>query len=140
MLMRFDPFRDFDRLAEQVFGSRPAPWIPMDAVRREHEVELSFDLPGVRPDSIDVTVEQNVLTVKAERAWYPAEGEEVLARERAHGTFTRQVLLGEALDTDAVRAGYTDGVLTVRIPVAERAKARKVEITRGESAPVEITS
>jgi HSP20 family protein len=141
MLMRFDPFRDFDRLAEQVFGTaRTAPWIPMDAVRREHEVELHFDLPGVRPDSIDVTVEKNVLTVRAERAWYPAEGDEVLARERPQGTFTRQVLLGEALDTDAVSATYTDGVLTVRIPVAEQAKPRKIEITRGSSGPVEVTS
>jgi HSP20 family protein len=103
-------------------------------------VELHFDLPGVRPDSIDVTVEKNVLTVRAERAWYPAEGDEVLARERPQGTFTRQVLLGEALDTDAVSATYTDGVLTVRIPVAEQAKPRKIEITRGSSGPVEVTS
>ena len=136
MLMRYDPFRELDRFTEGFFGG-PArsPWMPMDAVRRGDHVELRFDLPGVSPDSIDVSVERNVLTVKAERAWIPGEGDEILARERTHGAWTRQVLLGDALDTDALKAAYQDGVLSLTIPVAERAKPRKVEITVGDAEP-----
>jgi HSP20 family protein len=139
MLMRYDPFREIDRFTEGLFGNAGrAPWMPMDAVRTGDHVEVSFDLPGVRPDSIDLTVERNVLTVKAERQWIPDEGSEVLARERTHGTFSRQVLLGDALDGDRVEASYENGVLRVRIPVAERAKPRKVEIHAGE--PLEVGS
>jgi HSP20 family protein len=140
-LMRYDPFREFDRLAEQFFGTTArAPWMPMDAVRRADRVELRFDLPGVAPDAIDVSVERNVLTVKAERSWWPEEGDEVLARERPQGTYTRQVFLGEALDTDRLTANYDQGVLTIEVPVAEEAKARKVEITVGESQRLQVTS
>jgi HSP20 family protein len=132
MLMRYDPFREIDRFTEGLFGSLSrTPWMPMDAVRTGDHVEVYFDLAGVRPDSIDLTVEQNVLTVKAERQWIPSEGAEVLARERSHGSFSRQVLLGEALDADNLEASYDQGVLTVRVPVAERAKPRKVEIHTG---------
>ena len=99
-----------------------------------------FDLPGVRPDSIDLTVENNVLTVKAERQWWPEDGAEVLARERTQGTFSRQVLLGEALDPDRIDANYDHGVLRVTIPVAEKAKPRKVEIHTGDTQAVEVSS
>lgn len=132
MLIRYDPFRELDRFTEQLFGHGRRGWMPLDAVRTGDHVELHFDLPGVSPDSIDVGLERNVLTVKAERSWYPAEGEETLASERTHGSFTRQVFLGDALDTDRLTASYDHGVLTVSIPVAEQAKPRKVEIKVGE--------
>lgn len=139
MLMRYDPFREIDRFTDGLFGNAGrAPWMPMDALRTGDHVEIHFDLPGVRPDTIDLTVERNVLTVKAERQWWPDEGAEVLARERTHGTFSRQVLLGDALDADHVDAGYENGVLTVKIPVAERAKPRKVEIHGGEAHSIEV--
>ena len=141
MLMRYDPFREIDRFTEGLFGNTArTPWMPMDAVRRGDHVEVLFDLPGVRPDSIELTVERNVLTVKAERSWSPDEGTEVLARERTQGTFSRQVLLGEALDPDRVEAHYDQGVLRVTIPVAEKAKPRKVEIHSGETQSIEVGS
>jgi HSP20 family protein len=137
MLMHYDPFRH----AAGFFGNpERAPWIPMDAVRKDDLVELRFDLPGVRPDSIDLTVERNVLTVKAERSWSPDEGAQVLARERTHGTFTRRVRLGSALDSAHVEAHYDDGVLRVTLPVAETAKPHKVEIQSGEPQAVEVGS
>src|SRR5213075_2345941 len=98
MLVRYDPFRPFDRPASR------RTWMPMDAVRHDQRVELRFDLPGVAPDSIDVEVERNVLTVRAERSWAPAEGAEVLVRERQQGAVTRQVTLGESLDADRLEA------------------------------------
>jgi HSP20 family protein len=139
MLMRYDPFRELDRFTEGLFGNAPrTPWMPMDAVRKGDHVEVHFDLPGVRPDSIDLTVERNVLTVKAERQWWPEEGAEVLARERTQGTFSRQVLLGDALDADHVEARYDQGVLTVTVPVAEEAKPRRVEIHSGDTQSLEV--
>jgi HSP20 family protein len=139
MLMRYDPFREIDRFTEGLFGnSARTPWMPMDAVRRGDHVEVLFDLPGVRPDSIELTVERNVLTVKAERSWWPEEGAEVLARERTQGTFSRQVLLGEALDSEHVDAHYDQGVLRVTIPVLEKAKPRKVEIHSGDTQSIEV--
>jgi HSP20 family protein len=142
MLVRYDPFRELDRVTDQLFGSgggRSPQWMPMDAVRRGHEVTLWFDLPGVATDSIDVTVERNVLTVKAERSWQPTEGDDVLARERPQGSVTRQVMLGESLDADNLEARYDAGVLTVTIPVAEQAKPRKVEIqSGGEQGAIEV--
>jgi HSP20 family protein len=110
--------------------------MPMDAIRHGNALEVRFDVPGVAPDSIECTVERNVLTVKADREWWPAEGDEVLARERPQGTYSRQILLGEALDSDNIEAHYENGVLTVTIPVAERAKPRKVDV-RGVSQPLE---
>src|SRR5262249_58281639 len=115
MLTRYDPFR----FGEGLFGGLGRPWMPMDAVRKGDQVELRFDLPGVRPDSIDLTVERNVLTVRAERSWSPDEGADVLARERTHGTFSRRVRLGETLDSAHVEAHHADGVLRVTVPVAE---------------------
>jgi HSP20 family protein len=120
----YDPFREFDRYTR-------SPWMPMDAVRRGDQVELRFDLPGVAPDTIDVDVERNVLTVRAERHWAPEDGDHVFARERTQGTFSRQVLLGDALDPERLEAHYDHGVLTVRVPVAEQAKPRKVQIHVG---------
>jgi HSP20 family protein len=127
MLMRTDPFREVDRLAEQLWG-RATPLIPMDAIRHEGQVFVSFDLPGVDPDAIDLTVERNVLTVRAERRFERAESDEVIANERRYGTLTRQVFLGDTLDTAALEATYDHGVLTVMIPVAEQAQPRKVAI------------
>jgi HSP20 family protein len=140
MLVRYDPFRQLDRVTDQLFNGPAgrATWMPFDAVRHGHEVVLTFDLPGVSPDAVDLTVERNVLTVKAERSWTPAEGDEVLAQERPQGAVTRQVLLGESLDTDHLDARYDAGVLTVVIPVAEQAKARKVEIHRGDREAIEV--
>jgi HSP20 family protein len=132
MLMQFDPFRDFDRLTQQLRGgSGRRAWMPMDAYRRGDHYVVHFDLPGVDPGSIDLTVDKNVLTVKAERTWQPAEGDDVFVSERAQGSFTRQLLLGEGLDADRIEACYDNGVLTLTVPVAEEAKPRKVEITSG---------
>lgn len=126
MLLRYDPFREFDRVAERTRTQAPA--IPMDAIRRGEQVHIAFDLPGVDTDSIDLEVERNVLTLRAERRIDQQEGDEVLAGERRQGQFTRQVFLGDTLDAGRVSAEYHDGVLEVVIPMAEQAKARKVSI------------
>ena len=145
MLMRFDPFRDLDRLTQQLWGTtgtRPAG-MPMDAYRDGDHVTVHFDLPGVDPASVELTVDRNVLTVRAERRWARGEGVEVVASERAQGTFTRQLFLGDSLDPDRIEATYEQGVLTVRIPVAEQAKPRRIEVTgapRGQQAiPAQAT-
>lgn len=129
MLLRFDPFRELDRFAEQAI--RP-PAVPMDASRHDDRVTIRFDVPGVDPSDIDLEVERNVLTVTARRSWERGSDEQVLAAERRHGSFTRQLHLGESLDTDNVEADYRNGVLTVHIPVAEKAKPRKVAIGSGD--------
>ncbi|MFP5255346.1 MAG: Hsp20/alpha crystallin family protein [Acidimicrobiia bacterium] len=132
MLMRTDPFRELDRLTDQVFGDRDRPTaMPMDAYRDGDRVVVDVDLPGVEATSIDLTVEKDVLTVSAERTWEPHEQVQVLASERPHGSFRRQLFLGEGLDTDHIEASYDQGVLTVTIPVAAQAKPRKVEISSG---------
>lgn len=127
MLLRFDPFRELDRVAEQVTQASN-PTVPFDAVRVEDRVIASFDLPGVDPASIDLEVDRNVLTLKAERRPRTVEGQQVLARERRHGSFSRQLFLGDSLDGQRIEANYADGVLTVTIPVAETAKPRKVAV------------
>jgi HSP20 family protein len=127
MLLQFDPFREIDRVADQAF-SRTGPSIPMDAVRRDETVHVFLDLPGVDPASIDLEVERNVLTVKAERRWNREEGDQVLANERRQGSFLRRLLLGDTLDGERVQADYRDGVLAITIPVAEAAKPRKVAV------------
>lgn len=130
MLMRTDPFREFDRLAEQAFGYRLRPVaMPLDAYRQGDHFVVHIDVPGVDPSSINLTVEQDVLTVSAQRAWTAREDTQVVASERPQGTFTRQLFLGEGLDTDRVDARYDEGVLTVTIPVAEQARTRKVQIS-----------
>ena len=133
MLMRTDPFRDLDRFAQQVFGtagtwSKPSA-MPMDAYRAGDEFVVCFDLPGVDPDAIELDVERNVLTVKAERRPLPT-GDDVRMQvsERPLGVFSRQLFLGDTLDTEHITAGYEAGVLTLRIPVAEKAKPRRIEI------------
>jgi HSP20 family protein len=132
MLMQFDPFREIDRWAEQLAaGARTPRPFPMDAYRRGDETVVSFDLPGMAPGTIDLTVEQNVLTIKAARRFEHHEGDEVIAAERPHGAFTRQLFLGDTLDAERLEAAYENGVLTLRIPVAESAKPRKVPITEG---------
>lgn len=130
MLMRTDPFREFDRLTQQVLGTmaRPAA-MPMDAYRQGDAFYIHLDLPGIQLDSIDLTVEQNVLTIRAERAGSQPDGAELIVAERPAGVFTRQVFLGETLDPEHMSADYTAGVLTLSIPVRESAKPRKVEIT-----------
>lgn len=133
MLMQFDPFRgELERLAEQAMsGARPPRPFPMDAYRRGDEFVVSFDLPGVDPLAIDLTVEQNILTIKAERRFERREGDEVIAAERPHGAFSRQLFLGDTLDAERLEATYADGVLTLHIPVAQAAKPRKVPVTAG---------
>jgi len=133
MLMRTDPFRDLDRLTQQLLGagttSRPV-FMPMDAWREGDVFRIEFDLPGIAPDTLDLDVERNVLTVRAER---PARNGdwEPLASERPTGLFSRQLVLGDNLDLDRLEATYQDGVLRVSVPVAERAKPRKIEVARG---------
>ena len=134
MLMRTDPFRDFDRLTEAMLGTRARPAVmPMTAYRDDGSFVVHLDLPGASADSIDLTVEQNVLTVHAERK-PPAGDAERVVDERSYGVFSRQLFLSETLDADQLTANYDAGVLTLRIPIAEQAKPRKVEITAGESA------
>ena len=129
MLMRTDPFRDLDRLTQQVFGTTARPAVmPMDAWRDGEAFVVEFDLPGVKADSLDLDVERNTLTVHAER---PARDgtQEMVAAERPRGMFSRQLFLGDNLDTEKIEARYEDGVLRLTIPVAEKAKPRKVAIT-----------
>jgi len=127
--MRFDPFRELDRLTEQVTGASRAPTMPMDAYRSGDRFIVHFDLPGVDADGIDLTVEKNVLTVRAERTTTREDAEEVLVAERPQGVFTRQLFLGESLDPAGVSANYEQGVLTLTIPVAEQAKPRRVQVS-----------
>ena len=133
MLMRTDPFRDLDRLTQQVFGpswgttNRPAV-MPMDAWREGDQFVIEFDLPGVSPESIDLDVERNVLTIRAERVARNGDWE-MLASERVRGAFSRQLVLGDNLDLDRIEAGYEGGVLRLLVPVAEKARPRKIQIT-----------
>jgi HSP20 family protein len=132
MLMRTDPFRDLDRLAQQVFGSTRPAAMAMDAYRSGDEFVVHFDLPGIDPESIELDVERNVLNVRAERTSPALEDSELLVAERPTGTFTRQLFLGDTLDTERIEAAYDVGVLTLRIPVAEQAKPRRIQITGGD--------
>ncbi|GLW48811.1 hypothetical protein Stsp02_44730 [Streptomyces sp. NBRC 14336] len=142
MLMRTDPFRELDRLAQQLMGpgtwSRPTA-MPMDAYREGDEYVVSFDIPGVSPDAIDIDVERNMLTVKAERRPATKEGVKTELSERPLGVFSRQIMLADTLDTENIQADYDAGVLTLRIPITERAKPRKIAIRSGSDRK-EITS
>jgi HSP20 family protein len=141
MLMRTDPFRDIDRLAETFFGSPSRPAVMhVDAERDGDWFNVYFDLPGVDPDSIELTVERNVLAVRAERRRPTREGVEAVISERPMGTFTRELFLGDTLDTDKLEATYDNGVLTLRIPVSDNAKPRKISIGSGGSSPKQIRS
>ncbi|MBV8933990.1 MAG: Hsp20/alpha crystallin family protein [Kutzneria sp.] len=144
MLMRTDPFREFDRLTQQVFGG-PGTWsrptaMPMDAYRAGDEFVVAFDLPGVSPDAIELDVERNVLTVKAERRPTAQGDVEMQVSERPLGVFSRQLFLGDTLDTDNINAGYEAGVLTLRIPIAEKAKPRKISIANVEPEAKQINA
>lgn len=143
MLMRTDPFRELDRLTQQLLNttgtwSRPSP-MPMDAYREGDEYVIVFDLPGVATDAIDIDVERNMLTVKAERRPVTrADDAQMELSERPLGVFSRQLVLADTLDTEHIKADYDAGVLTLRIPIAERAKPRKIAISGG-SAHKEIS-
>jgi HSP20 family protein len=141
MLMRTDPFRELDRLAQQVLGTtaRPAA-MPMDAWQEGDDFVVAFDLPGVTVESVDIDVERNVLTVKAERPDPTSEDTELIASERPRGVFSRQLILGDALNIDGVKASYDGGVLTLRIPVAEKAKPRRIEIETARKQRQEISA
>lgn len=136
LLMRTDPFRELDRLTRQMFNgtgtlAHPAA-MPMDAWREDDTFVVQFDLPGVDPGAIDLDVERNVVTVRAERPTREDTGD-LIAAERPRGTFSRQLVLGDNLDTDRIEAGYDAGVLTLKIPVAEQAKPRRIEISTGDA-------
>lgn len=132
MLMRTDPFRELDRLTQQVLGTTARPAVmAMDAWRSGDEFVVEFDLPGVDPSSIALDVERNVLTVRAQRPVHEGT-EEMIAAERPRGVFSRQLILGDNLDTEEVTAGYAAGVLTLRVPVAERAKPRRIAVETSE--------
>ncbi|MFN3256796.1 MAG: Hsp20/alpha crystallin family protein [Ilumatobacter sp.] len=137
MLVMNTPFRELDSLFDQLTGrgsvSAAGNSMPMDAYRRDGDVWVHLDLPGVAADSLDVAVERNVLTVSGERNWQRQDGDQLYLAERRRGTFRRQVTLGDGLDAEGIEADYTDGVLTLRIPVAEKAQPRKINITNGGS-------
>jgi len=135
MLTRFDPIADFDRFSSELLGalSRRASSMPIDAYRHDDQWVVKVDLPGVDASSIDLTVDRNVLRIEASRDWRPAEGDFVFAAERPRGAFSRQLMLSEDIDTGSIKADYTDGVLTVCLPVAEAAKPKKVTIGTSET-------
>jgi len=135
--LRFDPFRDFDRLAAEVFGTArtPSP-MPMDCLRTGDQFVCRFDLPGIDADSLEVSAENNTLTVRAQRTRHDPEDSAYLVSERPSGTYSRQLVLGDGLAVEDIRAEYRDGVLTLTIPVAEQAKPRKIEIMRVGNASV----
>ena len=137
MLMRFDPFRDLDHLFR---GQGRTPVVALDAYREGDRFVVQADVPGVDPSSMDLTVEKNILTVRAERQAAHADGQEWLVNERAGGSYERQLFLGEGLDTDHIEAHYDQGVLTVTIPVAEAAKPGKIEIAAGAQKAIEATA
>jgi HSP20 family protein len=146
MLMRTDPFRELDRLTQQVLGNNAGTWsrptaMPMDAYRDGDRFVVAFDLPGVSPEAIELDVERNVLTVKAERRpIVTGEQVEMQVAERPLGVFSRQLFLGDTLDTEHIEAGYEAGVLTLRIPIAERAKPRKISIANTDSGHQQINA
>jgi len=128
-MMRFDPFRELDRLTQPMWNARAT--VPLDVYRKGERFVVRVDLPGIDPESLDLTIERNVLSIKADRSWMPAEGEEVLVAERPQGTFTRRLFLSEGLDADKISAQYEHGVLTVTVPVSDSAKSRKIAISLG---------
>jgi HSP20 family protein len=141
MPLRFDPDREIDRALRQSRDRFQRPSFPMDAYRHGDSLVAHFDLPGVDPSSIDLEHERNMLTVSARRSWRPVDGDDIVASERAHGEFRRQLLLGDGLDVSQMQATYENGVLTLTIPVAERAKARKVAVeTPGQKTAVRASS
>ena len=141
-VMRYDPFGELDRTAEQLLADvarrRQPQRFPMDAYRRGDRFFVHLDLPGVESDSIELTSEQNVLTITAERSFEIGDADQVVAMERPQGTFSRQLFLSESLDSEQIQATYDKGVLTLEIPVAERAKPRKIQIGGSDRGPTTI--
>jgi HSP20 family protein len=142
MLLRTDPFRDLDRFASRFFEGGNEPWMPLDAFRHGDVFTLQFDIPGVDPASIDVTVERNELRVEAERSTKWPEGAQVVMRERPAGKFVRRVFISDNLDSENLTADYDNGVLLVRLPMREQAKPRRIEVgtTAGERPAIEVRS
>ncbi|MER6978469.1 Hsp20/alpha crystallin family protein [Streptomyces carpinensis] len=140
-LIRTDPFRDLDRLTQQMFGTLARPAVmPIDAYQSGDAFVVHFDLPGVDLDSVDLNVERNVLTVRAERPGPDAKERDLLVAERPHGVLSRQLLLGDALDLEKITAHYDAGVLTLNIPVMREAKPRRIEISRKDAESKQIES
>jgi len=140
MLLQTDPFRDLDTVFNRLSGRQPntSGVMPMDAFRRGSDVWVHIELPGVKAENLDITVERNMLTVTATRDWQPQEGDQHYFAERHRGVFRRQIQLGDSLDLDNLQADLHDGILTVRIPVAEKAKPRKVQLGQSTTAPEAI--
>ncbi len=135
MLLQHDPFRDLDRLTQQMFGTAARPTsMQLDAWREGDDFVVELDLPGIDQDKLDIDVERNVLTIRAERLSHMPDAANAVATERSWGVFSRQLVLGDALDTENVEADYTAGVLRLRIPIAEQAKPRKISIARRDNA------
>jgi HSP20 family protein len=138
VLFQNDPFRDldavFDRMGARSRTTGGMNSMPMDAYRRGSDVWVHLDLPGVSADSIDISLERNVLTVTAQRDWNRQDDDQLYITERRRGAFTRQVHLGDSLDAEAIEADYNDGVLTLRIPIAEQAQPRKIAVNRHPGA------
>jgi HSP20 family protein len=140
MLLRTDPFRDFDRLTSRLFDNE-GPWMPVDAFRHGDVFTMQFDIPGVDPASIDVTIERNELKVEAERTTRWPEDAQIVMRERPTGKFVRRIFVSDNLDTEHLTADYENGVLWIRLPMREQAKARKVEIgTQAEQPAIDVSS
>lgn len=140
MLMQTDPLRDFDTLFNRVSGrlANTGGIMPMDAFRRGSDVWVHIDLPGVKAESLDITVERSVLTISADRDWQRQDGDQPYFAERYRGSFRRQIQLGDGLDLSHLEADLHDGVLTLRIPVAEQAKPRKIQVGTGTTTPEAI--
>ena len=140
MALNFDPFRELDRMTESLLGTRQGPRLmPMDLYREGDHYVLAADLPGIDPGSVDIDVDGQLLTIRAERTLGAAEGAKWIARERMAGSFLRQLSLGQGIDVEKIAANYTNGVLSVTIPVSERAKPRKIEVAAGnEQGPLTV--
>ncbi len=138
MSISYDPFHHLDELRDQlVSGGRSPRSFPMDAYRRGEEFFVHLDLPGINPETVEVTVENQVLTISVERRFEQLEGDEIIVSERPQGRFSRQLRLGSTIDTDRIAASYHDGVLTITLPVSERARPRQVRVGRGGPAQIE---
>jgi HSP20 family protein len=141
MSLMSDPFAGFERLTQQVMGGRQRPHpIPMSALRRGDQVIAYLDLPGVSHEDVDITIERNVVTIRAERRPNYQEGDEVIVDERAYGVFTRQVFLGDSLDLDKMTADYARGELCLTIPISEKAKPRRIELQTSEQEPQQVNA
>ena len=136
MAMNHDPFRELDRLAGALFETRGPRLMPMDLYRDHDHYVLSADLPGIDPGSVDIDVDGQLLTIRAERTLANHEGVKWLTRERVAGSFLRQLNLGQGIDIEHIAASYANGVLSVTLPVGEHAKPRKVEVTTGSDENV----